>query len=107
MKGGKRAKADLAQSATDPGAEFGGVVGEDQSDPLLYISGRSDDSVLDPGYAPLALPSGSESGSESGAGSFATLKSTKTRPVTKPTKWKLRVRGTKSTKLSRTAAKVS
>ena len=98
MQGGKRVKADLTQPPNVTGVESGEGEG-------LDISGRSDDSTLDPCYAlPTVLPSDSESDPGEGSSTSRPKSTNKWRAASK---WKLRVVPPKSLKQRRSATKVS
>ena len=81
--------------------EVGGGVSEGEgADEPMDLSGRSDDSDVDPGYLPPRHPLSSDSDSDAGA-SFSTSRKVKAG------KWHLRVAPAKVSKLGRRAAKVS
>ena len=73
--------------------------GEGADEPM-DLSGRSDDSDVDPGYLPPRHPLSSDSDSDAGA-SFSTSRKVKAG------RWRLRLAPAKVSKLGRRAAKVS
>ena len=81
--------------------EEGGDVSEcEGADEPMDLSGRSDDSDVDPGYLPPRHPLSSDSDSDAGA-SFSTSRKVKAG------RWRLRLAPAKVSKLGRRAAKVS